>query len=96
MCIRDSLYDDPQLLLELGIQLNELGNAAGAVDVLKTAQKLQPDGLQISYALARAEFSKQDMAAAESGFRAYLEKRPGDPTAHFGLGRVLELSLIHI
>jgi Flp pilus assembly protein TadD len=87
---RPYLYDDPQLLLELGIQMNELGNAAGSVDVLEAAHKLRPDDLQISYALARAEFSKQDMVAAESGFRAYLEKRPSDASAHFGLGRVLE------
>jgi L-arabinose isomerase len=45
------------------------------------------------YGLARAELAVQDMPAAERHMREYLAKRDDDATAHFGLGRVLQISL---
>lgn len=86
------LPDDPQLLLELGIQQTELGDAGGALEALNAAHKLLPQNPVVLYALARAQFEAQQMADAEESFRAYLRGRPNDASAHFGLGRVLELT----
>jgi tetratricopeptide (TPR) repeat protein len=88
---RATLPDDPQLLLELGIQATELGATAEALDALAVARKLQPQDVMILYALAHAQFVAQHMADAEASFRAYLQIKPRDATAHFGLGRVLEV-----
>jgi Tfp pilus assembly protein PilF len=33
----------------------------------------------------------QDMGAAEQDMRAYLKVRPDDATAHYGLGRILQM-----
>jgi tetratricopeptide (TPR) repeat protein len=87
---REALPDDPQLLLELGIQANELGLTPEALDALHAARGLRPADPDILYALARAEINAQQMPAAEADLRTYLAKRPTDASAHFGLGRVLE------
>ncbi len=86
------LPDDPQLLLELGIQQTELGDASEALEALSAARKLRPEDAVVLYALARAQFEAQQMADAEASFRAYLKLRPNDASAHFGLGRVLEVT----
>jgi tetratricopeptide (TPR) repeat protein len=86
------LPDDPQLLLDLGIQETELGDTSDALEAVHAARKLRPDDPTILYALAHAQFQAQQMADAEQSFRAYLKVRPNDASAHFGLGRVLEVT----
>ena len=89
---REKLPDDPQLLLELGIQATELGATEEALDALQAGRKLDPSSSTILYALAHAQFTAQHMGDAESSFRTYLKVLPKDASAHFGLGRVLEVT----
>ncbi|HEY5330544.1 MAG TPA: tetratricopeptide repeat protein [Acidobacteriaceae bacterium] len=88
---RTKLPDDPQLLLELGIQANELQLLPEAAEALTSAHKISPHDLDIIYALGRLELDQQHMAAAEADFRTYLAARPGDASAHFGLGHILAM-----
>jgi tetratricopeptide (TPR) repeat protein len=88
---RTKLPDDPKLLLELGIQANELHLLPEAAEALNAARKISPHDLDIIYALARVELDQQHMAAAEADFRTYLAARPDDATAHFGLGHILAM-----
>lgn len=87
---RTKLPDDPQLLLDLGVQAMELRNISEATDALEAARKLDGDNPEILYALARVEMTQLHLQPAEADLRAYLAKRPEDASAHFGLGRVLE------
>ena len=88
---REKLPDEPQLLLDLGIQATELGAVDEALDALQAARKLQPQDAVILYAMAHAQFEAQHMADAETSFRSYLQVKPQDASAHFGLARVLEV-----
>jgi Flp pilus assembly protein TadD len=88
---RTRLPDDPQLLLDLGIQATELHRLPEATEALNEARKLEPRSPEILYALAQLELEQQQMAAAETDLRTYLTIRPNDPSAHFGLGHVLAM-----
>jgi tetratricopeptide (TPR) repeat protein len=85
------LPDDPDLLLELGIQATELYMYPAAEEALNTARNLRPRDPVILYALARMETERQHLQAAEADFRAYLAAQPNDASAHFGLGHVLAM-----
>lgn len=85
------LPDDPQLLLDLGLQELQMGRLPQATYALETARKLDASNAEIFYALARVEMAEMHLQAAETDLRAYLAKRPTDASAHFGLGRVLEV-----
>jgi tetratricopeptide (TPR) repeat protein len=85
------LPDDPKLLLDVGIQATEMGLLSEANDSLQTARKLDANDPDILYALARLEMQEQHLQAAGTDLRAYLTKRPEDASAHFGLGKVLEV-----
>ncbi len=92
---REHLPDDPTLLLDLGIQAQQmhlLPEAAGALNAALALQHstIQPDP-SITYALARVEADQGRLPAAEQHFRTYLAARPNDASAHFGLGHVLEM-----
>ncbi len=89
---RTKLPDDPKLLLDLGIQATEMGLLPEAMDSLQSARKLDASDPDILYALARLEMEQQHLQAAELDLRAYLVKRPEDASAHFGLGKVLEVA----
>lgn len=89
---RTKLPDDPKLLLDLGIQAMEMGLLPEAADALQAARKLDASNPDILYALARLEMQEQHLQAAEANLRAYLAKRPEDASAHFGLGKVLEVA----
>jgi tetratricopeptide (TPR) repeat protein len=88
---RTKLPDDPNLLLELGIQATELYLYPEAEEALNAARKLRPNDPGTLYALARMETERQHLQAAEADFRAYLAAQPGDPSAHFGLGHILAM-----
>ena len=89
---RTRLPDEPKLLLDLGIQATEMGLLPEANDSLQAAQKLDASDPDILYALARLEMQQQHLRAAEADLRAYLAARPDDASAHFGLGKVLEVA----
>lgn len=88
---RSAMPDNPQLLLELGVQATEIGKLPEALKALNAAHKLDPENPEIIYGLARVELDQQHMADAERDMRAYLKQRPGDASAHFGLGHILAM-----
>jgi len=88
---RTKLPDDPRLLLDLGIQAMEMGLLPEAKVSLETARKLDASNPEILYALARVETKEQHFQLAEIDLRAYLSRRPEDASAHFGLGKLLEV-----
>jgi tetratricopeptide (TPR) repeat protein len=83
--------DDPKLLLDLGLQEMDMDLLPEAKESLNSARKLDPKNPDTIYALARVETEEQHMQVAEIDLRAYLANRPEDASAHFGLGRVLEI-----
>lgn len=80
------LPDEPQLLLDRGIQAEELGLLPEAEQSLHQARELDPKNPTILYALARVETDEQHMPDAERDLKAYLAARPDDASAHYGLG----------
>lgn len=92
---REHLPDDPTLLLDLGIQAQQMHLLPQAAEVLNAALALRPPSSppdpSIIYAIARVETDQQHLPAAEQRFRTYLAARPNDASAHFGLGHVLEM-----
>ena len=88
---RAKMPDDPKLLLDLGIQATEMGLLSEANDSLQAARKLDASNPDVLYALGRLEMQEQRLQAAEADLRSYLAKRPEDASAHFGLGKVLEV-----
>ncbi len=88
---REHLPDDPTLLLDLGIQAQQMHLLPQAAEALNAALALKPADPSITYALARVETDQAHLPAAEQRFRTYLAARPNDASAHFGLGHVLEM-----
>jgi tetratricopeptide (TPR) repeat protein len=88
---RAKLPDDPDLLLELGIQATELYSYPAAEEALNAARNLRPSDPGTLYALARMETERQHLQAAEADFRVYLAAQPNDASAHYGLGHVLAM-----
>ncbi len=92
---REHLPDDPTLLLDLGIQAQQMHLLPQAAEALNAALALKPPSVHpdppITYALARVEADQGHLPAAEQRFRTYLAERPNDASAHFGLGHVLEM-----
>ncbi|HSU19150.1 MAG TPA: tetratricopeptide repeat protein [Acidobacteriaceae bacterium] len=88
---RIKLPDEPQLLLDFGIQAEELGQIPQALEALQAARKLDPKNADVLYALARVDTDRQHVQDAEAELREYVAIRPNDATAHFGLGHVLSM-----
>lgn len=93
---REHLPDDPVLLLDLGIQAEQVHQLPIAQDALEAALRLRPGDPQTLYALSRVELDRQQFPASERHLRAYLAMRPKDATAHFGLGHLLEMEQQHL
>ena len=88
---REHLPDDPTLLLDLGIQAQQMHLLPEAAEALDRALILSPDDPAILYALARVEIEQGHLPSAEQRLRGYLTARPTDASAHFGLGHLLEM-----
>ncbi len=82
------LPDEPELLLDLGIEATLLERFALADQSLHAALTLRPGDLKTVYALARLETEQQHLPDAERDLKAYLAARPQDASAYFGLGHV--------
>ncbi len=87
-----SLPDDPTLLLDLGLEADQVRQYPMAQEALETALKLRPNDPPTLYALGRLETDEKNLAAAELHLRQYLVLRPDDASAHFGLGHVLVMA----
>lgn len=85
------LPNDPELLLDTGIQALNLHRLALAHHALQAALNLDPANAKTLYALARVEVEQEHFAEAETHFKAYLEQHPNDATAHYGLGHLYQV-----
>ena len=85
--------DSPALLLDIGVQEENMRIFQDADSVLTRAHTLAPKDATILYALAHVELDEQKMPDAEANLRSYLTDRPNDATAHYGLGKLLHMEL---
>lgn len=83
--------NSPELLTDFGIQADSMNIYHNADKALTKAHRLDPSNLKTLYALAHVELDEQNMPAAEKHLRAYLQQRPDDATAHYGLGHLLHM-----
>ena len=80
--------DDPDLLVNFGVDATLLLQFPLATKTLAAALALRPDDAKTIYAIARLETEEQHLQDAERDFKHYLAIRPEDASAYFGLGHV--------
>ena len=81
---------NPLVQFNLGTQLAEAGQLAGAIRHFEEAVRLDPDSYRAHYNLARAlEGSARPQDAIEH-YRTTLSLRPDDAASHYNLARLLE------
>ncbi len=80
--------NEPELLVDFGVEATSLGQIGIAEQALQAADKLRPHDPKTIYGLARLEIQRQHWPDAESDLKAYLKLRPQDASAYFGLGHV--------
>ena len=80
--------DDPELLLDFGVEATALGQFPIAEQALQAADKLRPHHPKTVYGMARLEIERQHWPEAERDLKAYLQLQPQDASAYFGLGHV--------
>jgi tetratricopeptide (TPR) repeat protein len=83
--------DDPELLLDTGIQEESLKLYKDADASLAEAHRLRPGDTKTLYAIARVKMDLTQTQASEEAWRAYLEQRPDDASAHYGYGMLLQM-----
>ncbi|MBX6360645.1 tetratricopeptide repeat protein [Pseudacidobacterium ailaaui] len=83
--------DDPELLLDLGIQEESMKLYHDADAAVTEAGRLRPDDLKTLYATARIKMDVNQMQASEEAWKRYLALRPDDATAHYGYGLLLQM-----
>src|ERR1017187_8273101 len=82
--------DDPQLLLDLAVQEDKLTLFVDADSTLADALRIRPDDLNTLYSVARVKMDLGQMQSAEQAWLAYIKRDPGNPTAYYGYGIVLQ------
>ncbi len=88
---RDALPDDPEILLDLGVQALNMHRLALAAEALHTGLALDSRNPKLLYALARVDTDQEHFADAKAHYTAYLQLIPNDASAHYGLGRVYQM-----
>lgn len=83
--------DDPELLLDTGVQEESMKLAHDADATLAEAQRLRPGDLKTLYAIARVKMDLSQTEASEAAWKAYLSQRPEDASAHYGYGLLLQM-----
>ncbi len=83
--------DDPELLLDAGVQEESMKLYKDADVALAQAQRLRPGDTKTLYAIARVKMDLAQTQASEEAWRAYLEQRPDDASAHYGYGVLLQM-----
>ncbi len=83
---------NPRLLFDLGVQEDSMKLFWDADKAVVRLQAL-PGGTapQVLYLAARIKMNLGQLGPAEEQMRAYLKTNPDDATAHYGLGRILQL-----
>ena len=102
-----ALYRDPETLWtyteqhdpksyaahnQLGVALNQEGDAAGALDQFEQAQALEPDFAEASNNLGTGLLENGRAAEASDAFRQAVKLDPGYAIAHYNLGNALKQS----
>lgn len=88
---RKYVPDDPELLLDFGVQAESVRLYRNAEEALNQALALRPGNAKTIYALGRVELDEQKMPQAEAHLREYLTLEPEDASAHYGLGKLLHM-----
>ena len=86
---RKYVPDDPELLLDFGVQADRMRLYKDAEEALSQALALRPGDAKTIYALGHVELDEQKMPQAEGHLREYLKRKPEDASAHYGLGKLL-------
>ena len=84
--------DNSRLLYDVGIVEEEIGLYQDAIATITHLRALSPANPKVQYLAARVELDLGRLAEAEKDMRSYLQAEPDDATAHFGLGRILQLA----
>jgi tetratricopeptide (TPR) repeat protein len=82
--------DDPRLLVDLGVQEDNLKLFADADKTLTEALKIRPNDLNTLYTVARVKMDLGQMQSAEQAWLSYIKQDPSNPTAYYGYGLVLQ------
>lgn len=85
--------NNARLLFDLGVLEDEMHLYPNAETALTSAQQIDPHNPDIDYAMARVKIDEGQLDAAERSLKTYLQARPNDASAHFGLGCVYELGM---
>jgi len=93
--MRAKIYAPTQgrLFYDLGILEDEMQLFHDADAALDEAARLGLATPELDYARARTKMDLGQLAPAEEHMVAYLKKRPGDASAHYGLGRIYQVGL---
>jgi tetratricopeptide (TPR) repeat protein len=83
--------DDPELLLDTGVQEESMKLYKDADAALAEARRLRPGDTKTLYAIARVKMDLTQTQASEEAWCAYLEERPDDASAHYGYGTLLQM-----
>lgn len=83
--------DDAELLLDTGVQEEAMKLNHDADKTLAKAQSQRPDDLKTLYAIARVKMDLGQTEASEQAWKVYLAQRPGDASAHYGYGLLLQM-----
>jgi tetratricopeptide (TPR) repeat protein len=82
-----------RLLYDLGVLEDQMSLYRDADEALAEAEKLDNKDPKLLYAVARVKMDLGQLGPAEEKMKAYLEARPDDASAHFGLGRIYQIGL---
>ncbi|HTV82303.1 MAG TPA: tetratricopeptide repeat protein [Acidobacteriaceae bacterium] len=82
-----------RLLYDQGILEDEMHLYPQALKALDSAQQLHMRNPMLLYAMARVDLDEGQLDPAATKMTAYLQLRPDDASAHYGLGRIYQLGL---
>ena len=82
--------DDPDLLVDLGVQEDELKLFVNADSILAEALRIRPNDLNALYTVARVKMDLGQMQSAEQAWLIYIQHDPNNPAAYYGYGLVLQ------
>lgn len=85
--------DSARLDYDQGILEDEMHLYPQALKALGKAQQLHMQNPKLLYAMARVYLDQGQLSPATAKMTAYLNQRPDDASAHYGLGRIFQLGL---
>lgn len=88
---RAALPDDPEILLDIGIQARDMHRLGISSEALQAGLVLDPKNPKLLYAMARTEVDQEHFPDAKAHYLSYLDLKPDDATAHYGLGHLYQM-----